>query len=596
MVEKLLFLTILVGAMGLYVTQRVPIIITALLTIFALVVTQLLSLEQALSGFANPATVTIGAMFVLSGGLIRTGALDPLTDKLGAWSKGDPFRLLLGMALVIPLASAFVNNTPVVVMMVPVALSMSRNAGISPSKILMPISFFAIFGGTCTLIGTSTNLLIGEIFWESSQIHLGIFDFLPLGLIFLVVGIGYVMAFGRKILPNRESLSAILPTSHRSNYVTEVIIPDDSALVGKKISDAFPKDTPLRLLQLMRGETQLFRKEASETNLQARDRLILEANSQTLGELIASDWVSLGTVIQDEVRVPIRTFSLKVVELVVLPESPYIGTRIPDLKLFKRFGVKVMAIQRGGTNHRMDLRAMRVKAGDLLLVQGDDKGIASIRETGEVLVIEDVNQTLRRRQHAPHALIIMGLVVLLTLVTPISITLWAILGAIAMILTHCLRTEEAISSLDFNVLFLLIGTIPLGTAMISTGILEQISNFLRLGLGDTAPMVILSVLYLITNILTALLSNNAVAVLMTPIAINLAMQLGLNPMPFVMAVAFAANTSLATPQGYQTNIIVMGPAGYRFTDYLKLGLPLSLIFWVIATFCIPLIWPFSPSG
>lgn len=595
MVEKLIFFTILSGAMVLYVSQRLPILITALITIISLVITGLLTLEEAFSGFANPATITIGAMFVLSAGLIRTGALDPITHKLSTWSKGDPFRLCLGMAMVIPLASAFINNTPVVVMMVPIALAMSRSSGMAPSKILMPISFFAIIGGTCTLIGTSTNLLIAEIYRNSSQVDLGIFDFLPLGAVFLLIGVLYILAFSRKLLPDRESLSAILPTSHRTNYVTEVIIPENSALIGKKISDAFPKNTPIRLLQLLRGETQLMRKEATNTPLELGDNLILEASSNALGELLASDGVSLGTVIQDEVRVPIRTFSLKVVELVILPESPYIGTRIPELKLYKRFGVKVMAIQRGGTNHRMDLRAMRVKAGDLLLVQGDDKGIASIRETGEVLVIEDVNQTLRRRRHAPHALIIMGLVVLLTIFTPISITLWSILGAIAMILTHCLRTEEAIGSLDFNVLFLLIGTIPLGTAMQTTGILDQISTFLLNGLGDSAPIVFLSVLYLITNILTSLLSNNAVAVLMTPLAISLANQLQLNPTPFVMAVAFAANTSLATPQGYQTNIIVMGPAGYRFSDYMRLGLPLTLIFWIVATFLIPIFWPFTPQ-
>jgi len=595
LVEKLIFLAILSGAMGLYVSQRVPIIITALLTIFALVMTELLSLEQALTGFSNPATITIGAMFVLSGGLIRTGALDQFTNRLAEWSKGSPLRLLVGMSLFIPIASAFINNTPVVVMMVPIALAMSRRVGMSPSKILMPVSFLAIIGGTCTLIGTSTNLLIGEIYRESSNVQLGIFDFLPLGLIFLAVGVVYILLFYRKLLPDRESLSAILPTSHRSNYVTEVIVPEGSALAGKTLRESIGKETPMRLLQLIRGEQMLLGSEANETVLEVDDKLILEASSRALGELISSERVALGTVIQDEVRVPIRTFSLMVVELVVLPESPYIGTRIPNLRLYKRFGVKVMAIQRGGTNHRMDLRAMRVKAGDLLLVQGDEKGIAAVRETGEVLVIEDVNRTLRRRRHAPHALTIMAAVVLLTLITPYPITVWAILGAIAMILMPCLRTEEAIGALDFNVLFLLIGTIPLGTAMVTTGILEDISHFMRNGLGDAAPIVLLSSLFLVTNILTALLSNNAVAVLMTPLAINLASQLQLDAMPFVMAVAFAANSSIATPQGYQTNIIVMGPAGYKFTDFIKMGLPLSLIFWVVATIFIPIIWPFNPS-
>ena len=590
--DKILFLAILSGAMTLFVTQRVPVTITALLTITALVGTGLIPLDAALSGFASPATITIGAMFVLSAGLIKTGALEPLTAKLASWAEGSYFKLILAMALTIPLASAFMNNTPVVVMLVPVVMALGRKFSISPSKMLMPLSFFAILGGTCTLIGTSTNLLIGEIYHARGGTQLGIFDFTPLGLLFLLFGGGFILVFGKRLLPLRDSLSSLLPVGQRSKYVTEVTVHEGSPLVGQKVADIFPGSGSIRFIQLIRREDFFIGNQAKDMVIALDDALILEGGPGDLANLLSTEKVALGTVLEDSARVPMRTFSLSMFELIVLPDSSSIGSRLSELQLYRHFGVKVMAIQRGGRHHRMAIRGMRLKGGDMLLVQGDMNGIAALKDSPEFLVVEDVEEHIQKPHKAGQAISIMAGVVLLATLTPIPLAFWALLGVCLMVLTRCLRSEEAIRALDFNVLFLLIGTIPLGDALIRTGLSEDLAHFLVVVIGQGHPFLMVAGVYLVTNLLTHLLSNTAVAVLMTPLALGLATETGVDPKPLVMAVAFAASTALATPIGYQTNIIVMGPAGYKFGDFVKAGLPLCLLLWAIATVAIPFIWPF----
>jgi len=592
--EKLLFLAILAISMTLYITQRVSVVITALITIFLLALTGLLDLTDAFSGFSSPATISIGAMFVLSAGLIKTGALEPLISKIADWSQGSYLRLMLAMGAGIPLASAFINNTPVVVMMVPVVFGLARRFDIAPSKLLMPVSFFAIMGGTCTLIGTSTNLLVDEIYYEHTGTFLNIFDFTPVGLAILITGGLFLVLFGRKLLPHRDSLSALLPVSKRTSYVTEVIVEEDSPLIGKTAKDTFPPKGPLRLIQLIRDEDFFVGRQADDVVVEAGDALILEGSPQEIANLMQASRVTLGTVLEDAARVPMRSVSLSMFELVVLPDSRYIGTRLRDLTLYKWFGVKVVAVQRGGRHHRMDIRRMRLKGGDVLLVQGDLAGMARIKEEPELLVIEEVERQIVNKQKAPLALGAIAGVVVLTNFTNIPLVIWALAGVVTLVVGRCLRTRDAVQALDFNVLFLLIGTIPLGRALVATGLDKDLSDWLISTVGLERPLLMISALYLLTNILTSLLSNTAVAVLMTPFALGLAATMGVDPKPFVMTVAFGASASFATPISYQTNVIVMGPAGYQFSDFLKVGVPLSLIIWIVASLLIPILWPITP--
>lgn len=594
LMPKILFVIILFGVMALYISQRLSVITTALISITSLTLLELLDMRQALAGFSSPATISIGAMFILSAGLIKTGALEPLTAWLARFSGGSYTRLMIAMALTIPLASAFTNNTPVVVMMVPVLMSLGRELKIAPSKLLMPLSFMAILGGTCTLIGTSTNLLIDDIYSKQAQVHMGIFDFTPLGLIVLVVGILFLIIFGPRLLPDRESLSSIMPNQRRSSYVTEVIVQVDSPLVGKVIGETFPRKGKLRFLQLMRrGDIQLTAN-ARTMPIREGDALILEGDPEAFNDLLLAQQVELGTVIEDSLRVPMRTFSRRLFELVVLPGSPLVGNMVSQLKLNTTYGVKVLAVQRGGLHHRLDIRGMRIKSGDMFLVQGDDQSMRALMENPDFLVIEEVDKTIPRREKAAVALSVVLGVVLLTAFTSIPLVIWALVGVVFLIMTRCMGTDDCIAALDFNVLFLLIGTIPLGFAFTNTGLTEDVSALLLHVAGPERPVLLIATLYLATNVLTSLLSNTAVAALMTPLALQLATIMQVDSRPLIMTVAFAASAAFATPIAYQTNLIVMGPAGYNFKDYLRFGIPLSLLIWIVASFAIPILWPLAP--
>ncbi|CAM2065906.1 SLC13 family permease [Sulfidibacter corallicola] len=587
--EKIAFLAILVGALYCYFSQRIPIILTALLSIVALSLSGVLEIDEALAGFASTATVAIGAMFVLSAGLMRTGAFDPLARRIGLWSKGSWLRLILLMAGVVTITSAFMNNTPVVIMMIPVLLTITREHNMAPSKVMIPLSYFSVFGGICTLIGTSTNLLIDEIYHEYTQTHLGMFDFAPVGLIFLVIGTIYLLLFGRWLLPHRESLSAMLPQTQRSRYVTEMIVPQTSNLIGQTVGEAFSSSSPFRLLQLRRHDEIHFYADVHDKPIQANDALIVEGTTDSLSELLSTKVLEWGKVLMDRESVPIRNLQLLLVEIVVRPNSSFVGNRISNLALHSRFSVKVVAIQRGGRNHLWDLSEVRIKAGDVLLVQGESHGIEALRSNNEVLIIDEVSAA-RRLKKAKLSLAILSGVVLLALFTRVPLVIWALLGSALIILRGCLRLEEAIKALDFNVLFLLIGTIPLGTAMVKVGIVDDLTQLLIALAGPENPLLLLAALYLITNVLTHLVSNTAVAALMAPLAIGMAEQLGWQSKPFIMAVAFAASTALATPIGYQTNVLVMGPGGNRSGDFLRIGMPLSIILWLVACVAIPMVY------
>ncbi|MCB1050843.1 MAG: SLC13 family permease [Acidobacteria bacterium] len=590
--ETVIILLLCSLSLVLFLTQVIPVLVTTLLTLSAFVIFGVMPLDDVLMGFANPATLTIAAMFVLSEGLIRTGSLDPLAGFIGRTSKKSPIRLYLMLGLVVMFGSAFVNNTPIVVMMIPVVLTLARNTGIPPSKLFMPLSFFSILGGTCTLMGTSTNLLIDGLSSKLGGPQLGMFDFLPLGLIFAGVGLVYILLLGGRLLPERDSLSFLLPVKQRKNYVTEVIIPRSSHLVGKEIYQAFPPTGAVRFLDLLRNEEVYLGEHARGMTIEPGDALILEGAPQDLTNLLESQGAELATVVEDENRVAMRTMSLFLVELSLLPDSIYVGRKLKEVGLNKHFGVKVLAIQRHGKHHRVQLRQMTLKPGDLLLVQAQNRGLELLRETGEFLVIEGLEQNVRKVFHAKRALAIMIGVVLLASLSPIPLAVCAMLGAALMILTNCLKPVDAYNSVDMNVIFLLIGTIPIGYALESSGLMHAfVINLMDL-FGKENPLLLLAVTFFVTNILTALLSNSSVAVLMTPFALGLAKDLGTSPMPFIMAIAFAASTSLATPIGYQTNLIVMGPGGYSFRDYLIVGLPLNLILWVLAIIFIPIFWPF----
>lgn len=590
--EQILFAAILVGAVVLFVTRWLPYEATAAFTIAGLVLTGILTPQEALSGFANSATVTIAAMFVLSGGLIRTGALEFLIRLMRRGARGDVTRLLVLLALVVGLSSAFLNNTPVVVMIVPVALALARQCSVQPSKVLLPVSYFAILGGTCTLIGTSTNLLVDDVYRAGGGEGFSIFEFAPLGLCFFVIGSIYILATNRRLLPDRSPLTQLLPEDRGATFVTELVVGREASLVGKAIREVLPPSrSDVRLLEIVRGEHVMFAGSALDESVEPGDSLIVEGAPQGIAAFIESNGVKIASVVEDEKRVEVRTMDLMIVEAVVLPDSPFVGRAVASLGLNRIYGVKIMGIQRHGLQHRYHLRGMRLKGGDVLLLQADRRGLGALRETGAVMVVEGIDRLLVQTAQAPLALGVLLAVVALAAFNIVPLSIAAMGGVGVLLATRCLRTREAVAALDAPVLLLIVGTIPLGLGLQKTGLAATLVMPVAHWLGTAGPVAALSLFYMMTSLLSSFLSNNATALLMAPLAIGLATSLGLEPKPFLIAIAFGASASFATPVGYQTNLIVMGPGGYTFGDYLRFGLPLNILLWIAATFLIPVFYP-----
>ncbi len=596
--ETTLLVLILTAAIVLYVTRWLSIAVTSLLIPPALYFTGILGVEQALSGFSNPATVTIASLFVISAGLTRTGTLDALTELLRKSAKGSATRVLLIMAATVPVISALMNNIPVVAMLVPVVLVLCRELDVKPSKLMIPLSFFAILGGTCTLIGTGTNVIVHDFFkaWQVANgeqaTGLGMFEFTSMGLVLLAGGVLFLLTYGRRILPERTSLSAMIPRERTAQFVTEIVVKPGSRLPGMPLDRVLPGSGSVRLLELIRDEQVLMKADLKDLVLEVDDVLIICATSKQITEFLRSTKASLAPVLEDDQLVPMRTVELMLAEAVVLPASPFVGQRVADLRLNKLYRVKVLALQRGGRHHRKDIKNVRLQEGDVLLLQASAQGFDALRQTEAVLLAEGLEGLIRHRERAPIAVAIMLGVIVLAAFTPLPIVVLSVAGAGLMVATRCLRANEAFRSLDASVLLLIAGTIPLGVAMDTTHLARDIVTTLVEVIGDDRPWLVLSALYLLTSTVTNFLSNKATAVLLVPFALQLAEQMGVDPRPFMMAICFAASASFATPIGYPTNLIVMGPGGYHFADFIKIGVLMNVLMWLLATALLPILYPF----
>lgn len=621
--EQWLLIAIIAASTALYVTNRLPTEVTATATIVALMATGLLSPAEALSGFSSTATITVAAMFVLSAGLMRTGALEVATIYLGRFAKGSARRLLLLLALVETPASAFMNNTPVVVMMIPVVVSLCRQYNLRPSKFLLPVSYFAVLGGTITLLGTSTNILVSELYRKAGGPGFGLFEFSALGLIYAAAGIAFIVFIGHRLLPDYSPLASLTGGRSHSTYITELIVNGDSKINGKMATDVFERialtdrsqpPQPIRrhrrlqsqrtrqnnenhpssvtLLEVLRQGQSLQAESLHSLQLEPGDILVVSGAPKDIHLFQQTHNLDLATVIEDEERKATTDLEEQVIEAVVMPGSEMVGNTIGQLMLNRRFGVKVMGLQHQGAQQVQGLRTQRLEVGDVLLLRGKTAGLRKAAEACRLLLVEGVEDTLVRKTKNTTALIIMALVVLLASFSEIPIVVLALAGAVAMVLTRCLRIDEALGALEPSTLMLLVGTIPVGVAMESTGLANTLVNGLLVLSGDANPRLFLALFYLMTALLTELISNNAVAVLLTPVALSLAASLNISPTPLLAALLFGASAAFMTPFGYQTNAIVMGPGGYKFIDYLRIGAPLQLIMVLIASFMIPTFWPF----
>ncbi len=590
--DLLIVFVILAFALVLFVRELLPIDVTALLILVALMTTGVLTPEEGVRGFANPAPLTVAAMLVLSAGLMRTGAITKLGASIARLGGSSETGHMAAVLICVGLLSAFINNTAAVAMFIPVVLGMARDYKISPSKLLIPLSFAGILGGICTYIGTSTNIIVGSILEEHGHKPFGMFEFSPLGGLFLVAGIAYLLVFGRRLLPARRTEDDLTADYRVRDYLTELEILPSSRLIGKNLRETNLSATnDIQVLEIRRGE-EVFDPLLSEVEIAEGDLMTVKGNIDNIIRVHEQQ----GFAIRPRVKFSdedLQSPDVMLAECVISSSSGLISQSLEQIDFRKRFQATVLAIRRHGGEIREKLSQVKLQYGDTLLIQGRRDRLQSLLGSQEfMLIMEDTSMPRYRKRKMAAAVTIFASVIALAAFGVLPIMVAALLGVLAMVLTRCLTIQEGYEALDMRIILLIAGTLSLGLALQKTGGAELIAGQIVEVAGPFGPHLVLAVLYLVTLVLTELMSNNATAALLTPIAIEIATGLGTDVRPFAFCVAFAASASFLSPIGYQTNTLVYGPGGYLFADYLRVGLPISLSIWILSTLLIPVLWPF----
>ena len=573
----------------LFVTDRVRTDIVGLMIVVVLGALGILEPKTLLLGFSNEALVTIAAMFVLSAALMRSGLVRALGGKLAEFSRGSPVRFMVMALSAVCFMSAFINNTPVVVVFIPAVLTVCARLGASPSKFLMPISFASMLGGSCTLIGTSSNILIAS-YAAGIDFEVGMFEFTGVGVVIVLVGMSYLLLFSWRLLPNHTTIASTLSADEAKEYITQVSLGPDSDLIGKNLAETPLASAGIKVAELIRGD-RVQRLEA-EMPLIEGDVLLIRGELNKILELDRQHSISVTPDLQEDGS-EVKRVEMTLFELMVAPESPLIGQSCRQLGLRQRFDVSVFALQRRGRHHQREIADLELKMGDILLVRGSSEALENLRRKNEFILLEGVHDEVIEPHKAPLALGTILLVVLLAATGLAPISVLALGGAAFLVISGVLTARDAYSSIDWSVLVLIAGMIALGTAMDQTGALEIAAEQLYMVTGGWGPNATLWVFYFMAAVLSLLILNKPAAVLCAPLGIELADKLGCNPEPLIMAVAFAASTAMATPMGYQTNLLVYGPGGYNYRDFVFFGLPLNILVGVVACLLIPIIWPLT---
>ena len=598
--DALLVLGIVVATLVLWVLEVLPVDLVAVLSMLMLVVAGQLTPDEALRGFGNPALVTVAAMFVLSAGLIRTGALDAITRIMLGAGRGGPRRTIALLMLTVAAISAFMNNTPVAVIFLPVVLAVATRLSIAPSKLLIPLSFATILGGTCTLIGTSTNLLVGQAVEKAGLPALGMFDFAVPGVIYAAAGLAFLALAGPRLLPVRASVTSVQPGSRVREFVTEVQFPAGSPLAGRSFQDVLGRTPGLAPLMVIRGDETYPAPLIANPRTQfirPGDVLLLKGEPGAINQLITREGVSLTPELGAALAASGKGRTMTLVELVINPNSALVGRTLAAAEFSRRHGeASVIAVLRRDEHLRERVSEVRLRLGDTLLAVCDESRLDALRDSDDFIMLEGVERHVLKRGKAPLAVGILAGVVALAALGAMPMSFLALAGAVAMVACGCLTLRQGYSAIDPAVLVLIAGTLAMGLAMEKSGAIAAISSEMIRELAGFGPTAVLAGTFLLAAVVNALISNNAVAVLFTPLAVEIAHGLQLAPEPFIFGVLFGASCDFSTPIGYQTNLFVYGPGGYRFSDYMRIGVPLTLVLFAVSMLVIPWYWPFTRVG
>jgi len=583
---------IIIALLVILITEKIPIDLAAIGTMVLLTFLGILTPKEAVAGFANPAVITVGAMFLISQAMIRTGAVGFIGEKIIACSKGNARLAVFLILLIVAVASAFINNTPVVVLFIPIIMSVSCEYNISPSKALIPISYASILAGTCTLIGTSTNIIVSDLSAMQGYGQLGMFELASLGIPIAILGLAFLYVAAPWIMPGHATPTCELGDRADRRYLAEFTVPEESPLIGQDPLAVFRDDyASFEVFEVARDFRILY-PERDRIRLVPGDTLLVKGSPNDLVAVLNEKILALSHALE-ALDFKVEKADPLVAELIIPPQSSLLGERLLDTHIHEDPELHIIAVKRRSLLYtEQRIQDMKLRVGDILLVRGPESKLEKLRGEMDFIIVEDVHHEIIQKKKAP-----LAFAVFLGLITAVSagvadIMVCALAAALLLILGRCIHLRDAYRSLQGNVLLLIVGTIALGAAMEKTGASRfYAEKFLMLfhGLG---PSSVLSGILLLTSASTQLLSNNATAVLLVPIAISTALALGVDPKPFIIAVCFGASACYATPIGYQTNLLVFGPGGYRFNDYLKLGISLNLLVLIMGTLFIPRIWPF----
>ncbi|MBN3582361.1 SLC13/DASS family transporter [Algoriphagus aestuarii] len=587
-----LTLSIISLAIVLFFTEKLSIDTVSIGVMVLFLLTGVLDVKEGLAGFSNSATLTVASMFVLSAAIFSTGILESFSYRLSKQAEKSEFRLMLSLMLSSGVLSAFISDTAVVALLMPAVIQLAKKNQIAPSKLLMPLSFGALMGGVCTLLGTSTNILVSGIAERAGLPGFGIFEMSLMGMIFLGAGITYMLIAGRFLLPNRKSKELFGDNMELGNYLSELIIESDFQQLEEPVSkQKLFNLLPINPLQIIREGGRKIRV-YQNTAIQKGDLIRFSSDKETLEKLKTYQGIQLKAelawneelVIGDEERL---------YEAVITPSSFLINKSIKELN-FKELFNQVLVI---GIRHRKGmldtlLTKTRLASGDILLLRGTEENIQSVNDSEDLLLISETKSKVLNKTKIILTLCIMVTVLALAIFDIFPIVVSALAGAVAMVILGVISTEQAYKAIDWKVIFMLAGILSMGAALEKTGGSALLGESIVDLLGGYGPRIVLGAIFGLTFLLTNVMSNNATAALLAPIAISIATSLGVDSRPMLMAVTFAASLSFMTPMGYQTNTMIYSPGNYQFRDYLKVGTPLNLLFWIIGTMIIPMIFPF----